>query len=438
METKTFKIMRITSIIFFLLLYFSVNAQKVLTVEDAVSIALKNNFDILVSRNDANIAKINNTVGNAGMLPTVNAIGSENYNLNNEHQKLSSGAENDYTALSSTNISAGAELSWTLYDGGKMFVTKNKLTELEALGEIQFKDMVLQTLYSVNAAYYDVVRQQQQLNSIKEALNYNRERVTIAQAGFNAGSLVKTDLLQSKIDLNVTMENLINQEFKIITTKKSLNLLLGQNSDTTFEITDTIPLNYSPNKTDLLQKLNASNSNILSFQKQIEINQLALKESKTSYLPMVNFNAGYYVSENNNSAGSVLQNRSSGPQIGGTVVIPIYSAGENKRKVSAAKIQVQSAEYNLQNIKLQVNTLLDNTFTEFENQQRLLQIEKENNELTKENIQISLDRLRLGETTSLEVHLAQEEYVQSCTRLINFKYNLKIAETKLKQLVSDL
>lgn len=430
--------MRITSTIFFFLLYFSVNAQKVLTVEDAVSIALKNNFDILVSRNDANIAKVNNTAGNAGILPTVAAIGSGNYSLNNEHQKLSSGEKNDYTALSSTNLSAGVELSWKLYDGGKMFVTKNKLNELEALGEIQFKDMVLQTLYNVNAAYYEVVRQQQQLNSIKEALNYNRERVTIAQAGFNAGLLVKTDLLQSKIDLNVTMENLINQEFKIITTKKSLNLLLGQNSDTTFEISDTIPLNYSPNKTDLLQKLNASNSSILSFQKQIEINQLALKESNTSYLPMVNFNAGYYVSENNNSAGSVLQNRSSGPQIGGKVVIPIYSAGENKRKVSAAKIQVQSAEYNLQNIKLQVNTMLDNTFTEFENQQRLLQIEKENNELTKENIQISLDRLRLGETTSLEVHLAQEEHVQSCTRLINFKYNLKIAETKLKQLVSSL
>ena len=68
----------------------------------------------------------------------------------------------------------------------------------------------------------------------------------------------------------------------------------------------------------------------------------------------------------------------------------------------------------------------------------MLKIEKENNELTKENIKISIERLRLGQTTSLEVRLAQEDYVQSCTRLINFQYNLKIAETKLKQLVSAL
>ena len=57
--------------------------------------------------------------------------------------------------------------------------------------------------------------------------------------------------------------------------------------------------------------------------------------------------------------------------------------------------------------------------------------------LTKENLDISTQRLKLGQTTSIEVHFAQENYVQSCTRLINFEYTLKIAETKLKQLLSS-
>jgi len=81
---------------------------------------------------------------------------------------------------------------------------------------------------------------------------------------------------------------------------------------------------------------------------------------------------------------------------------------------------------------------LENTLTDFKNQQQLLQIETENNELAMENIKISLERLRLGQSTSLEVHIAQEDFVQSNTRLINFRYNLKLAETKLKQLVSGL
>lgn len=413
---KNKKGMRITPILLLLTIFPVVQAQKLLSIDDAVNIALKNNFDILVARNDADIAKINNTRGNAGMLPTLQMTGSANY-------------VNNVNSSSTTSVNAGTELAWTLFDGGKMFVTKNKLNEIEALGEIQFKEQVLQTLYSLIAVYYDVVRQKQQLNSINEAINFNRERVKIAQTGFDGGSLIKSDLLQAKIDLNVSLENAINQQFSIDAAKKNLNILLGQGNGEVVETSDIIPLDYTPDKKELLQKLNSSNASILSFQKQMEIAQLTLSENKSFYLPTVNFNAGYYVSQSKNSP--------SGPQLGGTIVVPLYSSGENRRKTATAKKQLQSAEYDLENLKLQMNTELQNTLTEFENQQQLMQIEKENNELTKENLEISLQRLRLGQTTSLEVHQAQEDYVQSCTRLINFKYNQKIAETKLKQLISQ-
>jgi len=430
--------MKILPIILLALLCTTANAQKTITVDDAISIALKNNFDILVSRNDADIAKVNNTAGNAGMLPTVAITGTGNYGLNNTTQKLSMGVENKYNSASATTLSAGAQLNWNLFDGGKMFVTKNKLNEIQALGEIQYKDKVMQTLFEVIAAYYDVVKQKQQLSSINEALNYNRDRVTIAQAGFNAGSMMKSDLLQAKIDLNVTNETLINQQFAIDAGLKYLNQLLGMNANEQLVIADTIPLNYSPDRADLFQKLNSSNTSILSFQKQIDIAQLALKESRSAYLPTFSLKAGYYASQTVNSKGSTLRSSSLGPQIGGTLVVPIYSAGENKRKENVAKIQAQTAEYDLQNIKLQVNTQLQNTLTEFENQQELLKIEAENNTLAKENLQISVDRLKHGQTTSLEVRRAQDDYVQSSTRLINFRYALKLAETKLKQIVSGL
>ena len=419
-------------------LFAAVNAQKSITLDDAIRIALKNNFDILVAGNDAKIDKVNNTAGNAGMLPTVDITGSGSYGISDTKQKTYPSTVTNYPSLSSSTLSAGAQLNWNVYDGGKMFVTKSKLNEIQALGEIQYKDKVMQTLYNVIAAYYDVVRQKQQLSSINVALNYNKDRVTIAQAGFNAGSLVKTDLLQAKIDLNVNTETAIDQQYTIDVTLKTLNQLLGKTEDTSFVISDTIPLGYSPDKADLLKKIDQSNTSILSYRKQIEIAQLALKENKSLYLPTFSVRAGYYASQTVNSAGSTLNSSSVGPQVGGSLVIPLFSAGETKRKVTTAKIETESAEYNLQNVKLQVKTLLINTLTEFENQQKLLKIESENNLLAKENIQISLERLKLGQTTSLEVHLAQEDYVQSSTRLINFRYNLKMAETKLKQLASNL
>jgi len=153
--------------------------NNVLTQDDAIKTALKNNFDILIARNDADIARLNNTPGNAGMRPTVNINGSGAYDYNNVYQKLSSGTINKYPSQSSTTIGANTELNWTLFDGGKMFVTKNKLNEIQALGDLQFQAKVLETTYNVIAAYYDIVRQKQQLKSINEAINYNKERVTI-------------------------------------------------------------------------------------------------------------------------------------------------------------------------------------------------------------------------------------------------------------------
>jgi outer membrane protein TolC len=130
--------------------------------------------------------------------------------------------------------------------------------------------------------------------------------------------------------------------------------------------------------------------------------------------------------------------RSYGPQLGGTISIPIFQSGNTNRQIKTAKIQLQSAEYDLESTKLQVNVQLQNALTQFENQKQLLTIEKDNAVLAKENLEITIQRLRLGQTTSLEVSLAEGSFVESLTRLISFEYYLKVAETKLKQLIAGL
>jgi len=412
-------------------------AQSPLTLEDAVDTALKNNFDIRISRNVSGIAQANNTAGNAGMLPTVSFNGSVAAALNSEHQESSSGAVTN-TNPSTVAGNAGIELSWTLYDGGKMFVTRQKLRETSQLGEFQFRETVQQTLYEVVAAYYDLIRLKQQLRSVEQTIRYNQERVTIAQTGFNAGTLSKLDLLQAKIDLNEVLETAISQEFAIREGKRALNALLARDTETPVEVRDTIPNGFQPDKDALFSKLNSTNASVLAFQKQLEINRLALKETKSNYLPRFDFSAGYYVAQSTNSSSSVRLNRNLGPEIGGNLSIPIYQAGESKRLQKVAELSLLSAESDLEKVRLQMNLALQNTLNDFDNQKALLKIEEENNLLAKEYLEISIQRLRLGQTNSLEVHLAQEKFMNSNTRLINYRFGLKLAETKLRQLVAGL
>jgi outer membrane protein TolC len=319
-----------------------------------------------------------------------------------------------------------------------MFITKKKLNEIQSLGEIQFRDKVLQTVSDVILAYYDVVRQKQELASINEVITYNLDRVKISQTSYDAGLSPKTNLLQAKIDLNVYQENAINQESIIIAAKRSLNQLLGRNADITFEVLDSIPVSDLLDKKDLVQKLDSNNTSILAFRKQVDVSRLSLKEMNTLLFPRINFNAGYGLFQSNTPASNPLRNRTIGPSIGGTISIPIYQSGNAFRQIKTAKIQLQSAEYNLESMRLQINQQLQNAFTQFDNQLSLLRIEKDNAVLAKENLEITIQRLRYGQTTSLEVSLAEGSFVDSLTRLINFEYNLKVAETKLKQLLSRL
>jgi len=427
----------ISILIIFLSCSFS-QAQKMLTPEEAVSIALKNNYDILVARTAADIAKVNNTAGNAGMLPTIGITGSDIYNINNVNQNLSNGSQIISSNADANTFNAGVALDWTLFDGGKMFITKKKLNEIEALGEVQFKDKVMQTMYDVTVAYFNVVKQKQQLESFNEVINYNRERVKILQASFNAGLSPKTDLLQAQIDLNVYLENTIDQQTVIIIAKRTLNQLMNMDTDSPFNVEDSIVLNYVPDKNELVKKLFSTNTSVLSYQKQADITRLSLKEFNTLRFPVINVSAGYDFLESRNSAVTITSNRTYGPQLGGAITIPIYEAGNINRQIKSARLGFQSAGYALENIKRDVNTQLQNALTEFENQQQLLKIERDNTALVKENLDISMQRLRLGQTTSLEVRQAQESYEDSYTRLINFEFNTKIAETKLKQLLAAL
>jgi len=412
-------------------------AQSKLTLEDAIDTALKNNFDIRISRNESQVAQANNTAGNAGMLPTVSLYGSTN--LTNDKTRTvspSAGTVNSGTTL--LGGSAYLILDWTLYDGGKMFVTRQKLREAASLGDIRFRETVQAKMYEVISTYYDLIRLQQQLLSVQQTIRYNQERVTIAQTGFNSGAMSKSDLLQAKTDLNEVLETAISQEFAIRQSKRALNTLLARNAEVALEVGDSIPDQYQPNREDLFKKLNSSNASLLALQKQLEINQLTLKETKSNYLPTIDFSANYAFSGSNdlNSAGT--DRTTLGPNITGSINIPIYQGGESNRKKKVAELNVESSQADLERLQQDMNLALQNALNDFDNQKALLNIEEENNLMTKEYLEISIQRLRLGETNSLEVHLAQEKFMSSNTRLINYRFNLKLAETKLRQLVAAL
>ena len=160
----------------------SQTSNPLLTPEEAARLALKSNYDIRLSRADAEIAKLNNIKANAGMLPVVNLVANDNFTLSTFQQKLANGTEFEEFGATFNTANAGVQLSWTLFDGRRMFIAKKRLGELQTLGQLNLQNAEQTTTAVVLSAYYDIVRSRLQERAIAEVIALNEERLRIAEA----------------------------------------------------------------------------------------------------------------------------------------------------------------------------------------------------------------------------------------------------------------
>ncbi len=127
------------------------NAQQQLTLQDAIATALKNNYDILLTRNDSTSYALDRYYSFAAFLPTVNGTRSVLWNSNNQELKFqnrTTGKDSLVTrsGVRTTNMNYSVNLSWTLFDGMRMFATRERLYELEQLGGLAIKAQVVNSV----------------------------------------------------------------------------------------------------------------------------------------------------------------------------------------------------------------------------------------------------------------------------------------------------
>lgn len=425
--------------IFFVFLFpVSLFSQSVMTADDALKAGLKSNYDIIVARTAAEADSLMNAAGEAGMLPVINATGTLGVNQNNIKQRYANGNEFNSPNAGTNALGASVQLNWTLFDGTKMFVTKQRLGAVQLQGEYQFRSQVLNSSASILLAYYDIVRQKMKLNAINEVIKANEERLKITSSKNSNGLGPKTDVNQSKIDLNTQKENKLMQEEALNISKRNLNQLLSREINTPFDVVNEIPEGPLPDRSQLEQKMYASNPDLLAFKTQVDISKLTLRESRTQYSPRLTATAGYNFNHNENTAGFSLLNQSYGWQTGLTLSIPIYQAGKTKRQVAVSRLNLETAEVLYSQANLQASLQLYNGISGFDLKSKMIELEKENVSLARENMQLALDRLRLGEGTALEVQQAQLALSSALSRLADLQYELKTADISVHRLAADL
>jgi outer membrane protein TolC len=430
---------RFSYIITLLLFYIPAFAQTpVLTLKDAIQIALQNNFDVVIAKNESEISAINNNWANAGLMPTVSITANKLLGTNNIEQNLANGTEIKTAGASVNNLNAGLAASWRFFDGMRMFATKKRLEELEKMGITSFTKAANETIYNVTAAYYNIVRLKQQVKAIKEVITLYEERLKIAEARFNIGSSPKTDMLQAKVDLNEQQTNLTTAENAISLGKVALNNLLARQPATAFETEDSFYLNKQVDYLTLQQKLEQQNPDILLAKSNVAVLVQTKKELNAQRLPTATLNGNYNFVRNRNAAGFTLLNQTYGPSASIGIAIPIIVGGQVKQQLHAADLTIKNQEIATSQVKNQVLSAFTNAYLNYSNGLKLAEMEKNNLELVKENNMINLERFKKLSITSVELRQGQINYTDAQYRLINAQYQSKMAEAEMLLLAGEI
>ena len=417
---------------------FAAQAQQVLTLEEAVKIALQNNYDIRLAKNDLKVDQANVAIGNAGMLPTVTANVVDNNGIQNASQTRTDGTQTSLDNAKNNSLNLGVGLDWTVFDGFRMFARYDQLKELQKLGETQLKLTIITKVRDVNETYYDLVQQQQQLAALDTTLVISRQRLELAQNRFSIGKASKLEVLNAQVDLNTDITNMLKQKDTYQKTKVTLNQILARDPQTDFKVVDNIVVDKD---LQLVELTNLAVSQNPQLQAQIvnkRVSELQLKQVKAGRFPTVRVNTGYNFAETQSSIGFTSQTSARGLTYGFTASMNIFDGFFQNRNEKIAKLGIENAQIAIEQQQNTLSSQLVSAFQTYQTNIQLSELENKNEDIAKQNLDITLEKFRIGTITTFEFRTAQLNFVNAQLRNSNAQYVAKLSEIALKELAGNL
>ena len=422
-----------------ILFMFRIQAQNVLTTQEAVALALEYNYGIKIAKNSVEIADNNANILNAGFLPRVTGNGGATYNLDNTDAEFSNGNSTSLNGAESSRYNASVNLNYTLFDGlGRQYNYK-RLKEEQQLSELEARETIENTMLQLFTVYYNVAQLSENTSALQQTLNISKERLIRAEYQFNYGQSTKLGVLNAQVDINNDSINVINAYQRLINSKRDLNVVLGNAVPSTFEVDTLITFVLQLNKQELLEKVKANNVTLLQLEKNLLISEYNLKTWKSDYLPSLGLTGSYGWNKNDNNAASFLAvSKSTGLSAGFNLTWNLFDGGSTITRVKNAKIDLENRQLQKEQIIIDVEREFNNAWDDYQNKLTIFNVQEKNILTSKNNFERTQEKFRLGQVTSIEFRQAQLNLLNAELSRNQAKYEAKIAELFVLQLSGEL
>lgn len=422
--------MKIKLLTILLLLAVSGFSQTKLTLLDAIQKALDNNYDIRIQRMDESIAGLNNNWGTAGRYPTISLSASSN-------NKADFNETDNYTQY---QLSGGVALNWTLFDGFRVNITKQRLTELENLTKGYTVVLVEGTIQSVISTFYDVLLQQEILKVYQANEQLSKDRVDYQQVKKDLGSAVSYEVLQAQNAYLADKASVLLQEATVKSALRELVYLLGEEAGNYQPEGELVadPGNYQLE--ELTQAMLENNSNLKNQYINQTLSEKATALARANFYPRLSLSAGAQtVSFNQNyTSGTSISSPSSNVYGNLSLAYNLFNGGVRKRAVQIAKIEEDMSNIETEAMTVSLSNQLANLYDFYLARKGMYDLAEERLKVARINMEISNEKFKAGTINSFNFRDVQLSYRQAAIDRLNAIYSLIDVNTSLLRLTGGI
>lgn len=412
-----------------------VHESQAQSLQELINNALQNNYQISIIKNEASIAENNNTLGNAGYLPSLNVNGGYSNSFNNTKQVFADGTVREGTGAKNTNLNASAILNWTVFNGFSVHAKRDQLSRLQELGESNSKFYIEQTVADIVTAYYQLVYENSLLNNYQQALEISAFRLKIAKKKQEIGNATIMDYGQAIVDYQTDSIRLLAQQNTIQSLTIELNRIVNNELEQSINTsTSDFETKILPGIDTLKQLIEDNNSQLEQQRLQELIAETELRIIRANRYPTVNLYAGYQYTKTTAEVGFSNSNQTYGPTIGVNVSFNLFNGGNTNREIKNFKLYAENSTLEKVQVTKDVDANLLSSYYQYQSLMGQISLAQSNVEQMTKVYNTAQEQLKKGAINGYDFRLTQLSLLESQLKLTQLQFTLKAVEVNFNRM----
>ena len=397
-----------------------------MTLEESVRTALDNNYSIKQQEAEYDSAVWARHQARRSFGPTVN--------WQSTATKMGGKYYEDSLKLT-RNYGNTLSLTMPIYTGGQLEGAIKAADLAMNANELGLELSKQQVKAATMSAYYQALQAKNQIKVAQDSVNTLTEHLKNVNAQYTVGTVAKSDVLGTQVQMANAEQNLINANNSYDVAIASLNNVMGLPTDTELNLTDSLDYNvYEIPLEECTAYARSNRPDVLIADYQVAIAEAGVQQAKAGYMPKVSAQASKswagedpfgsdetdqrYGQNNNWTAGVVLS-------------WDIWDNNVTQSKVNQSKAAVAKAEAAAENTRQSGDLEVRTAYLNLKAAEKSINTTQVAVDKAQEDYKIAQVRYAAGVGTNLDVMDAEEKLAQAQTNYYTALYNYNSSKAAL-------